>query len=107
MRRDTGTSGQGTAARRGRWGQPVCTDLTSDPMQRSNSALATVALWESGCLLRGLGADVVQQEAISLFTQSPADDGFDRFRSWQFQDFQEYFKVDKLVIGHFFQKVTF
>lgn len=47
---------------------------------------------------------MVQQKAISLFTQSPADDGFDQRTSWQFI---EYFKVEKLVIGQFFQKVSF
>lgn len=91
MRRDTGTtSGQGTAARRGHRGQPVCTDLTSDPMQRSNSASATVALWESGWRLSPAGVKgpgAVQHKAISPVTRSPADDGFDQWTRWRFEHF--------------------
>lgn len=56
MRRDTDASGQGTGACRGHRGQPVCTDLTSDPMQRSNSASAA-ALWESGRCLSPASAE--------------------------------------------------
>lgn len=75
---------------RGRRGQPVCTDLTSDPNAEIKLCLGhcgTAGKWVAFVYCGGGGPGVVQQRAISPFTQSPADDGFDQWTSWQFEDF--------------------